>query len=600
MNYHHHSAVPGFAQSAVSRGSHIRVEGVSKSFPDRRVLTDVSFTVSSGSRACLVGENGSGKTTLLRILAGLDQDFVGSARVPGTVGHYHQEPPFPLSWTAQEVIEDATSRQRAVLETIERSATDMARPDANREDLSRAAEVYEAALAEAERLNAWDIDSIAERVLDAFGLSGIDLSRKALHMSGGQVARLSLAWLILKRPETLLLDEPTNHLDDRGSALLVSMLASWPGPVVIASHDRAFLDEVATIILDLDPAPSPFRDAPQDDSPGSGLGITSYTGTYTDYLDVREAERRRWEERFSEEQAALKEARARVGSSHSVGHSSRPPRTEAKMAKKFYSDRNAKVVSRRVKDAERALERLEEDQVRKPPKRLSFAGLSAGVEDKGAERADTGGDGGQRTILSANRLAIPGRLAPVSLDIREHDRLLITGENGSGKSTVLKILAGAVTEFDGTLHHPSGLTIASLAQEVGVIFERHTGAERRGSWREETVERLYVRAVGEERAEHVSLGTFGLIAGRDVQRRVGTLSTGQVRRLELSVLLANPPDILLLDEPTNHFSLKLATELEDSIPDYPGAVIVASHDRWLRERWEGRRLHLTQCGPGTA
>lgn len=576
-NHNFRDVSRNFLASNSSSGTHIRVEGISKSFPDRRVLTDVSLAVSAGECACLVGENGSGKTTLLRIIAGLDEDYEGEVQVPGQVGFYHQEIPFPLSWSVDEVLMDAMVEHRQVLARIEEAAARIALGE------DQAGQEYDDALAHAERIGAWEIEAVSSRLLDGFGLADIDRTREVVSLSGGQRARLSLAWLLIRSPETLLLDEPTNHLDDRGTDLLASMVVSWRGPVLLASHDRAFLDQVATTILDLDPSPSRHVDTIRDESPGSGFGVSKYSGSYSDYLEARAQERERWEQQYRDEQEQLKELQARVARGHAVDNPSRPPKSEVRMAAKFYSDRNAKVVSRRVNDAERALEQLRQEQVRKPPEQLTFSGLAAARADS----HDGGGD--DRTVFVGTNLGYSNRLRPTSVTIRHRDRLLITGENGSGKSTLLKIIGGRLGGYEGSVNAPSRLRVNALAQDVGTILKQKIAGR---DWRELSVSDAYRQAVGEELSARVGLNAFGLLSGRDHNRPVGSLSTGQQRRLELAVLLADPPDILLLDEPTNHFSLKLTTELEDSIASYPGAVVVASHDRWLRQRWEGRVLHL--------
>lgn len=251
------------------------------------------------------------------------------------------------------------------------------------------------------------------------------------------------------------------------------------------------------------------------------------------------------------------------------------------MAQKFYADRNAKVVSRRVNEAATALARLEESQVRRPPAVVSFGGLAtARGQVTGRPASDS------EPVLVATEVALTGRLAPVSVQLGARSRLLITGPNGAGKSTLLRILAGDLMPDAGSVTTIGQLTVGLLGQDAEHLTEAERGAE------DETAAESYRWAVGDATAQRVPLGTFGLIAGRDEQRRVRDLSVGQRRRLDLAVLLADPPDVLLLDEPTNHFSLLLSTQLEASIPGYPGAVVVASHDRWLREGWQGERLEL--------
>ncbi|MCK0113329.1 ATP-binding cassette domain-containing protein [Ornithinimicrobium sp. F0845] len=559
----------------LSGTDHVRVDGVSRSFPDRRVLTDVTFTVSSGEVAALIGENGSGKSTLLRLVAGLDTPDAGSVSTPGAVGLFHQEPPFSLDLTIDGVLTDATDPVRDLTRQVEAAGQAMA------EGAVGATTRLHAAIDAAERHHAWELDHRVDRVVDGLGLDHLPRDRRARELSGGQVSRLSLAWLLLRCPDTLLLDEPTNHLDDAATATLVDLLRGWSGPVLLASHDRAFLDEVGTTLLDLDPAPRPFTAVRHDtDTPGSGFGVTKFTGSYTAYLRRRREERERWVHRFREEQGELSRLRARVRDDHTVGRADRPPRTEARAAKKFYADRNAKVVARRVNDATTALERLERDQVRKPPARLRFIGLGdVGAGTAGAG-VPTGAGPTAGPVMTATGLAVSGRLAPTTLSLGSRSRLLVTGANGSGKSTLLSVLAGDLVPDEGSLTRPARLRVALLSQEP---LPREPSI---------TARTAYSRAVGAERAERTPLATFGLIAGRDADRPVGALSVGQRRRLDLAVLLADPPDVLLLDEPTNHLSLLLVTELEQTLPDYPGAVVVASHDRWLREGWTGERLHL--------
>ena len=555
--------------SDVSGAAHLRLDGISRSFPDRRVLTDVSCTVASGEIAALIGENGSGKSTLLRIAAGLDEPDAGSVSAPGTVGLFHQEPPFRLTLTLGQVLADATAPVRALTRFVEVEGRALADGDAT------AATRLQRAIDAAERHHAWELDHRTDRVLAGLELAGLPRDRPAGELSGGQLSRLSLAWLLLRSPDTLLLDEPTNHLDDDATQTLVGLLRDWSGPVLLASHDRAFLDEVATTLLDLDPAPRPYATVAQDrDSPGSGFGVTKFTGSNTAYLQHRYAERDRWVRRFRDEQAELVRLRARVRDDHTVGRADRPPRTEGRAAKKFYADRNAKVVARRVNDASTALERLEHDQVRKPPARLRFIGLG------GVGAGTTTDDPTTGPVLTATDLAVAGRLAPTTLSLHPRSRLLVTGPNGSGKSTLLSVLAGDLVPDHGSLTAPRRLRVALLSQEP---LHRDAGP---------SVRTAYEAAVGAERAERTPLATFGLIAGRDTHRPTGALSVGQRRRLDLAILLADPPDVLALDEPTNHLSLLLVTELEQSLPDYPGVVVVASHDRWLREGWTGERLNL--------
>ena len=564
--------------------AHLRVDGISKSFPDRRVLTDVSLTVSAGEVVGLIGENGSGKTTLLKIIAGLLEADSGTVYAEGagftpTLGLLHQVPPFSPDATVLEALEHAVQPSRAAEHELSEAATDLANHPAS----SQAENRYADALHEAERLDIWTLDSRIAATLSALGLDSVPTLRPTRTLSGGQKARLSLAWLLLSKPDVLLLDEPTNHLDDAAIAFLRDSLATWQGPVLFASHDRAFLDEAASVLVDLDPAPRAHtlvRDR-QDGGPSSGLGVTRFSGNYSDYLAHRQAERERWERRFRDEQAELKRLRASVKSSHTVGHADWSPRTESRIAKKFYGDRNAKVVSRRVGDAERRLADLEEDQIAKPPRQLQFSGLGA----------PTGADV-ERSAVAASGITVAGRLREVSFSLSKGEHLLVTGANGSGKSTLLAVLAGNLQPTTGSVTLPSGSIKQGGRGTVGLLSQQVSIPDPSGRGKGRTAAQAYADIVGEVLAEAIPLSSFGLLEPRDLSRPLSSLSVGQQRRVQLAGLLADPPELLLLDEPTNHLSLALATALEADIPHYPGSVIIASHDRWLRQRWHGKTLNL--------
>ena len=565
--------------------AHLRLEGISCTFGTRRVLTDVSFVVPAGRRTGLIGENGSGKTTLLRIAAGLLPPDAGtiSVRTPGgrrpQVGLLHQEAPFGPADTVTDALEAAVAPARRAAAAVDSAG--MAMAEAPQDEA--AARAFASALETAERLDTWNTDSRVETMLSGLGLADLPRDRTTDALSGGQRSRLALAWLLLSAPDVLLLDEPTNHLDDAAAEYLQQVLIGWSGPVLMASHDRAFLDETVTSLVDLDPAPLPHAVAGPlvGDGDGSGIGAVSFTGSYTDYLHARMDARQRWERQYLTEQEELNRLRAAVRDSHTVGHPGREPRTEARAAKKFYADRNAKVVSRRVNDARSRLAELDENQLRKPPQELWFRGLTAGATGRGRSQRNWSGP-----VLTATGVSLPGRLPPTSLSVAAGEKWLITGPNGVGKSTLLHLLATDLQPATGSVHAPAALRIGLLTQEVQL-----PDPERRGTGR--TARQAYADLVGADRAERVPLSTFALLPGRDENRPVEVLSVGQRRRLALAVLLADPPDVLLLDEPTNHLSLVLVTQLEDAIGDYPGAVVIASHDRWLRRSWTHRRFDLS-------
>ena len=584
------------SSSSLARSAHLRFDGISVSFAERRVLTDISFVVSAGERVGLIGENGSGKSTLLRVAAGLLAPDSGSVTVNGSpvsstatartsIGLLHQAVPFSPEQTIAQALEVAVAPARTALDTLDASTQHMADFPSDEVALAQ----YARALERAELLDAWGTDAKIAATLAGLGLANIPLNRPTGRLSGGQRARLALAWLLLQSPEVLLLDEPTNHLDDQATSFLRRVLMDWPGLVMIASHDRAFLDETANVLVDLDPAPMVHRlTGGETDGPGSGFGMTKFSGSYSDSLSTRADARIRWERQFRDEQGELRRLRAATKDNQQVGHVDWTPRSESKMSKKFYSDRNAKVVARRVNDSRSRLEELEATQLRKPPREMRFTGLQVPTaqssKSTGSPLAPTD------TALSLSAITVTGRLAPVSVSLSAGQKLLVTGANGSGKSTLLKVIAGQLNPTKGTVLVPAGARIGMLGQEVHLPDPYDRGPDR-------TALQVYVDAVGGERALDVSLTAFGLVAPRDQNRPAALLSLGQQRRLELAIVLANPPELLLLDEPTNHLALSLVTELEKAIATYPGTVVIASHDRWLRTRWTGQTLDLNSAGP---
>lgn len=568
---------------------HLRLDSVSIHYEDRNVLSSISLTVSAGERLALIGENGSGKSTLLGIAAGERMPDTGtvSALGPGgasRVGFLPQEPAFEAGETVRMALDRSVAPITAAAHRVDWMAAALAEQPGD----DAVAGEYADALAEAERVGAWDIDARIDTVLAGLGLGALPRAQHVRELSGGQRARLALALVLVSRPEVLVLDEPTNHLDDSAVGHLTGVLRGWDGPVLFTSHDRRFLDEVATSIADLDPSPrQTLSGEPENAHPGDGL--TRFTGTYSAYLRERDAERSRWERRYRDEQAAIAKLRAGLGEQRIVGHDDWKPRTETRAAQKFYADRNARVVARRVNDERSRLDDLLARQVRRPPQPLRFSGPALAGSAEMIPRSAVHGDLDD-PWLTVRDAAVPGRLAPTSFTVRPGEQLLVTGANGAGKSTLLRMIAQGNEGSVDSVTLAAGVGVGMLGQEL-LAWPESVSKSRR------TAEEHYAAVVGVDCAEATPLTHFGLLSMGDAARPLAVFSVGQRRRLELATVLAQPPEVLLLDEPTNHFSLTLVTELERAIKGYPGVVVVASHDRWLRERWSGARVHLTSDSP---
>ncbi|WP_433159388.1 ABC-F family ATP-binding cassette domain-containing protein [Kribbella sp. CA-247076] len=500
------------------------------------VLTGVDLTVSAGDRLGVVGENGRGKTTLLQVLAGRLAPDAGQVQRTGGFGIADQEMPVSADRTVGDLIDVELAEIRAALAVLDAATAALAAEEPG------ADEQYADALSVVEALDAWDADRRVEISLAALGAVD-DRSRLLSGLSVGQRYRIRLACLLGAGHDLLLLDEPTNHLDASGLDHLTSQLKAHPGGIVLVSHDRALLADVATSILDLDPT--------SDGRP------RTYGGGYQGYQDGRVAERERWE---AAHRAQLTE-RQRLADDLSAAQNRlstgwRPEKGTGKHTRQTRAPGLVRTVHRRQEDLEAHVM-----DVPRPPLRFRLPELGA---KPGA------------TLVYAADVAVPGRLELVDpVLLRSGDRLLVTGANGSGKSTFLSILAGTLTPTSGAVQFGPGARIGLLAQESPPPASR-----RAIDVYDDALGRL-VSAGKVAEADRVSLGQLGLLGSRDAARPVVELSIGQQRRLDLAILLASRPHVVLLDEPTNHLSITLVDELTEALATTPAAVVIATHDRQL-------------------
>ncbi|SER38448.1 ABC-F family ATP-binding cassette domain-containing protein [Corynebacterium cystitidis] len=533
---------------------HFNIDGVSFSYPGgQRVLTDISFAVPSGSVTGLIGENGAGKSTLLGLISGNLQPDVGHIITPPTTGFIAQETELPFSSPASTLIDAAIAELRAV----EQAITDLSQAMVDTPEDSSIPEQFDLALARAESSGVWELDSRVSTVLAGLGLANIDLATPLGDMSGGQRRRFALATLLLRPVDGMVLDEPTNHLDDEAVDFLISELAAFKGPVLVASHDRYFLDTACDGLVDLDPGLGPEGGYGEETRQGN-----RFTGSFSDYLKAREARRNRWISDYNAQEAERARLEKAAGQSEEDVFHSQENKTEIRMAAKFFADRAAKTVGNRTRGAKNRLEDLERNQLPKPPERLRFHGIPEHTAASLGEPA-----------VATKDLAVEERLAPLTVKVQPGDQLLVEGPNGSGKSTLLKILDGHLTNYEGELRIPDEVTVSRLEQD--------------DDWLDLTIT---AQQAFEARVPSgtPSLVEMGLMTEEQVVKPIADLSLGQRRRVSLGIILACPPDLLLLDEPTNHLSLALAEELERALLDFPGTVILTSHDRWVRRRWRRR------------
>lgn len=500
------------------------------------VLAHLDLTVTPTSRVAIVGENGRGKSTLLHVLAGALTPDGGSVQQLGTLGVAEQEMPTGDDRTVGDAVAEANAAPLAALDALDDAAAALAAGDADADDR------YAAALEHAEALDAWDAQRRVQIALEALDAE-TDVTARLDDLSVGQRYRVRLACLLGADDDFLLLDEPTNHLDRSGLEFLTAKLRSRAGGVVVVTHDRALLSDVADTIVDLDPTPD-------------GRARV-YGDGYEGYREGRRAERERWEQDYERQKAEMARLQDDLSAAQNRLVSGwRPDKGTNKHGRATRAGGLVQSVRRRQEqvDAHRIT-------VPEPPLQLRFPHLAT----------RTGA-----ALLTVEAVSVAHRLPhPVSFALSHRERLVVTGPNGAGKSTLLAVVAGDLAADAGTVRSPSGVRLGFLRQETALapdarvsdVFADHVDA-------------LVASGVIPANAA-LGLSQLGLLHARETGKRVGELSMGQQRRLELALVLAGRPHALLLDEPTNHLSIALVDELTEALQATDAAVIVSSHDRQL-------------------
>ena len=401
------------------------------------VLRDVNMTVSAGDVLGLVGDNGAGKSTLLWLLSGRRKPTSGTVSHVGTRVLGSQELEAPFESTARTLVDEALGPSKRRLQALEDAAEAMSVAETP-EAAAAAEKAYSTLFSDVMAHDDWNAEHHAEVVLDYLGLSGEGpdgpvLDQRSAELSGGQRARLGLALTLIRKPEILLLDEPTNHLDDRARELVIDTIVAHPGVVVVATHDRDFLDAVCTVIGDLVVGRE---------------GIGMFRGNYTDYDKHRRHERQLWEHQWRTEQHEKARLEQTIDAANESAGPVRAKRDNEKMGYGHAAGRADRQVARRIRSARQRLDELEEDGVPKPPALLGFdAPLTKPLSTK---RAPSGSD--EDFHVKLRGVVVPDRIHVGSLTIRPGDTIVVTGPNGAGKSTLLKVMLGQVAPALSLIH----------------------------------------------------------------------------------------------------------------------------------------------------
>lgn len=489
--------------------------------PKREILKDISLSFFPGAKIGVLGLNGAGKSTLLKIMAGLDQDYIGEARpMPDiNVGYLPQEPELDDNKTVLEVVEEAVSDVKEALAELDAVYAAYAEPDADFDELAKKQAKLENLI---QAKDGHNLDNTLERAADALRLPPWDA--KVATLSGGERRRVALCRLLLDHPDMLLLDEPTNHLDAESIAWIERFLQEYPGTVVAITHDRYFLDNAAGWILELD----------------RGRGIP-YEGNYSSWLEQKE---KRLEQEAKEEASHRKAIEAEL---EWVRQGAKGRQAKSKARLKQFEEMNSREFQKRN----------ETQEIYIPP--------GPRLGDKVIELHNVTKSYGEKLLFENLNFSIPAGAI-----------VGIVGPNGAGKSTLFRMIADEEQPDSGEIEIGSSVKLAYVNQsreldgKKTVFEEISDGADMITVGNYQTPSRAYC-------------GRFNF-KGSDQQKYVKDLSGGERNRLHMAKLLKEGGNVLLLDEPTNDLDIETLRALEEALLAFPGSAVVISHDRWFLDR----------------
>ncbi len=493
------------------------MKGLSKTYPGgKQVLKDIWLSFYPGAKIGIIGVNGAGKSTLMKIMAGMDQEFTGEAWAADGVrtGYLSQEPALDAGKNVRENVMEGVAAKKALVDRFNEIAANYS--DETADEMARLQDEIEAQ-------GLWDLDSQVDQAMDALRCPDPDADVTTL--SGGERRRVALCKLLLDAPDILLLDEPTNHLDAESVSWLEKTLREYKGCVILVTHDRYFLDNVTSWILELD----------------RGKGIP-HEGNYTSFLDVQEKRLRQEASEEAAQQRTIAREREWIAQSPKARHA----KSQARINR--YEDLVAKSQEQRQGTATIMIPVAE---------RLG----SVVVEAEGLSKAF-----GDRLLYeNVNFILPPGGIVGV------------IGPNGAGKTTLFRMITGQEKPDSGTLR--IGPTV-----QIGYVDQSRDALNPAKTVWEEISGGTDVIEFGKTKINSRAYTGAFAFKGGDQQKKVGQLSGGERNRVHLAKMLKSGANLLLLDEPTNDLDVDTLRALESALEDFAGCAMIISHDRWFLDR----------------
>ncbi|QOR67010.1 ABC-F type ribosomal protection protein [Cytobacillus suaedae] len=504
------------------------VHEISKMFGGNLVFEGISFEIHENDRVGMVGRNGSGKTTIFQLLAGLEAPDTGQIhfRKGLKVGYLAQIPEFPEGSVVLDVLMSAFTGVKGLEEKMKDLEEQMA-SEKDENVLGKLIVKYGDIQEQFTRLGGYEIEANVMKIASGLEIETM-LNQVFSNLSGGEKTKVCLGLILLQAPDLLLLDEPTNHLDIFAVEWLEAFLRDYPGAVVVISHDRYFLDEVVTKVIDLE-----------------DRELTVYHTNYTNFLKEKEERLLLEFQAYQEQQKKIKKMKETIKRLREWANQANPPNAG---------------LHRRARSMEKALERIEK------LKRPVLDRKKMGLQFESASRS------GKDVVVVKDVSTAYGDkvlLRNANMTLHFGERAAIVGQNGTGKSTLLKQILREIPTQSGEISVGGSVEIGYLSQHVYAKDPNQTVIE---AFRDEV-------HVNEGDARHI-LATF-LFYGHAVFKKVNQLSGGERMRLRLAQLMYQNVNLLILDEPTNHLDIESREVLEDALEDYSGTILAVSHDRYF-------------------